>query len=223
MSDGSIVLMGGGGFTGRNIKNDTWRSTDNGATWTQLTASAGWTARAGHRSVLMQDGSIVLMGGADVGGVKNDVWRSTDKGATWEQVNASAGWSARKDFNTVGLPDGSIVLMGGIGGGARMNDVWRLMPGVTPDVTLPTITITYPTARQKFTTATVTVRGTASDNVGLSKVQVKVGSGAWQTATGTTSWSKPVTLVKGSNKITARATDTSGNYKDASVTVTYNK
>jgi hypothetical protein len=89
------------------------------------------------------------------------------------------------------------------------------------DVTLPTITITSPTARQKFTTATITVKGTASDNVGLSKVQVRVGSGAWQTATGTTSWSKPVTLVLGSNKIIARATDTSGNYKYALVTVTY--
>ena len=88
------------------------------------------------------------------------------------------------------------------------------------DVTLPTITITSPTAGQQFTTATATVSGTASDNVGLSKVEVKVGSGSWQTATGTTSWSKSVTLVSGSNTITARATDTSGNIKDASVTVT---
>ena len=88
------------------------------------------------------------------------------------------------------------------------------------DVTLPTITFTSPTAGQQFTTATATVSGTASDNVGLSKVEVKVGSGSWLTATGTTSWSKSVTLVSGSNTITARATDTSGNIKDASVTVT---
>ena len=47
-----------------------------------------------HSSVVMPDGSIVLMGGNDYG-LKNDVWRSTDNGATWTEVNASAGWSAR--------------------------------------------------------------------------------------------------------------------------------
>jgi hypothetical protein len=92
---------------------------------------------------------------------------------------------------------------------------------VTSDVTPPTITITSPKNFQRFTTATVTVKGTAADNVGLSKVEVKVGSGAWQTATGTTSWSKPVTMSRGLNRITARATDTSGNYKDASVIEVY--
>ena len=94
---------------------------------------------------------------------------------------------------------------------------------VTSDVTPPSITITSPKARTKFTTATITVKGTASDNVGLSKVEVKVGSGVWQTATGTTSWSKSVTLARVLNKITARATDTSGNFKDTSVMVIYNK
>ena len=60
-----------------------------------MNASAGWSARYGHSSVVMPDGSIVLMGGYDNGSYKNDVWRSTDNGATWTQVNASAGWSAR--------------------------------------------------------------------------------------------------------------------------------
>ena len=61
-----------------------------------MNASAGWTARYGHSSVAMPDGSIVLMGGCDSSGFKNDVWRSTDNGATWTQVNASAGWTARE-------------------------------------------------------------------------------------------------------------------------------
>jgi hypothetical protein len=95
----------------------------------------------------------------------------------------------------------------------------RIQKFALKEITPPTITITYPKSNQKFTTSTVTVRGTAYDNVGLSKVQVRVGAGAWQTATGTTSWGKSVTLASGPNRITARATDTSGNYKDASVTV----
>ncbi|GAB6286293.1 MAG: hypothetical protein STSR0009_24940 [Methanoregula sp.] len=124
MPDGSIVLMGGLASGGYVWNNDTWRSTDNGVTWTRMNASAGWTGRYGHSSVVMPDGSIVLMGGWIGGGSKNDVWRSTDKGATWTQVNASAGWSARYTHSSVAMPDGSIVLMGGYDGD-RKNDTWR--------------------------------------------------------------------------------------------------
>ncbi|MDO9323690.1 MAG: hypothetical protein Q7T80_01905, partial [Methanoregula sp.] len=62
------------GTTPGVLKNDVWQSTDNGATWTQITSSPGWSARYGHSSVVMPDGSIMLMGGDD-GGYKNDVWR----------------------------------------------------------------------------------------------------------------------------------------------------
>ncbi len=74
-----------------------------------------------------------------------------------------------------------------------------------------------------FTTANVTVCGTASGNVALNKVEVKVESGSYQIATGTESWSKSVTLASGCNTIYARATDTSGNIRETSITVTYNK
>jgi hypothetical protein len=70
-----------------------------------------------------------------------------------------------------------------------------------------------------FKTTTITVSGTASDNVAVGKVEVKVESGSWQTASGTTSWNTPVTLVPGSNRIYARATDTAGNINQTSVRV----
>ena len=69
------------------------------APWTQQTGSAVWSARDGHSSVALPDGSIVLMGGYD-GDDKNDVWRSTDKGVTWTQQTGSAGWSARVSHST---------------------------------------------------------------------------------------------------------------------------
>ena len=122
LPDGSIVLMGG--WSGDGQKNDVWRSTDNGATWTQMTASPGWSERYDHSSVVLPDGSIVLMGGREGGDEKNDVWRSTDNGATWTQVTASAEWSPRYDHSSVVLPDGSIVVIGGFDGGSA-NDVWR--------------------------------------------------------------------------------------------------
>jgi len=125
LPDGSIVLTGGDLGTGFSGKNDVWRSTNNGANWTRMNASAGWSERRGHSSVAMPDGSIVLMGGIDNSGLrKNDVWRSTDKGATWTQMNASAGWVARYGHSSVAMPDGSIVMMGGLTTSYR-NDVWR--------------------------------------------------------------------------------------------------
>jgi PKD repeat protein len=126
MPDGSIVLMGG--YDGNpNYKDDTWRSTNNGTTWTLVNASSGWSARYHHTSVAMVDGSIVLMGGYD-GGYKNDTWRSMDNGATWTLVNASSGWSGRQAHTSVAMVDGSIVLMGGYDvSGNYKNDTWRSM------------------------------------------------------------------------------------------------
>ena len=172
MPDGSIVLMGGEDSS-YNKKNDVWRSTDNGAIWTQMNASAGWSARYDHNNVVMPDGSIVLMGGDD-GSNKNDVWRSTDSGNVWTRVNASAGWSARYSHNSVAMPDGGIVLMGGNIGGSRKNDVWRFIP-VGSSVQNPSHTYTsagvFQVALQAFNTGGynstrkaghITVTGTSS-------------------------------------------------------------
>ncbi len=127
MPDGSIVLMGG--KNGGTYKNDVWRSTDNGATWAQMKPDdlTGWSARASHSSVVMPDGSIVLMGGENGGTYKNDVWKSTDNGATWAQMKPDdlIGWSARASHSSVAMPDGRIVLTGGENGGTYKNDVWR--------------------------------------------------------------------------------------------------
>jgi N-acetylneuraminic acid mutarotase len=125
LPDGSIILMGGYGYT---YLNDVWRSTDQGATWTQMTAAAEWTARQDHTSVALPDGSIVLMGGWDGSNYLNDVWRSTDQGATWTPMTPAAQWAARCEHSSDTLPDGSIVLMGGIGRetvGVIYSDVWR--------------------------------------------------------------------------------------------------
>ena len=140
MPDGSIVLMGGWDQYG-GYKNDVWRSTDDGATWRPMTMNAGWPARAGQSSVVMPDGSIVLMGGWS-GGYDNDVWRSVDDGAIWKQITVSPGWSGRTGQSSVVMPDGSIVLMGGWSG-QENGDVWRLMPAGSSEQS-PSHTYTTP-------------------------------------------------------------------------------
>jgi PKD repeat protein len=61
--------------------NDVWKSTDNGATWSQITENAEWFARNCHSIVSMPDGSIVLTGGYN-GGNRNDVWRIMPAGSS---------------------------------------------------------------------------------------------------------------------------------------------
>ncbi|WP_321431228.1 PKD domain-containing protein [uncultured Methanolobus sp.] len=124
LPDDSIVLMGGGDDS-VTYHNDTWRSTDSGATWSEVNSSSGWTPRVSHSSVVLPDGSIVLMGGYDDSDVVNDVWRSNDNGSTWTEVNSSAGWSARYSQDSVVLPNGEILIMGG-DDYSNLNDVWSM-------------------------------------------------------------------------------------------------
>lgn len=87
------------------------------------------------------------------------------------------------------------------------------------DTVPPSITITYPSNGHVFATTTIVANGTASDNIGLSKVEVSVNGGSFQIAAGTSVWNVSLTLILGSNIINARATDTSGNTNNVSVTV----
>jgi hypothetical protein len=92
------------------------------------------------------------------------------------------------------------------------------------DQTKPTISITSPSNGATLTTDSITVEGTASDaDSGLAKVEVKVGSGSYSGASGTSTWSAQVTLAEGENTITAQATDKAepANTATDSVTVTY--
>jgi hypothetical protein len=91
-----------------------------------------------------------------------------------------------------------------------------------PDETDPTIMITSPSNGTEVTTSTITVSGTASDNKGLNRVQVKVNDDAWSNAAGTASWTYQAALNEGVNNITAKAVDTSDNEAIMKIIVIYN-
>ena len=92
-----------------------------------------------------------------------------------------------------------------------------------PDSTSPTATIVSPTSASTYSTnaSSLTLSGTASDNVGV--IQVR-----WQNdtmrlsgvASGLTNWTASVPLQAGSNSISILAFDTAGNIGTDAVTVT---
>jgi Bacterial Ig domain len=84
--------------------------------------------------------------------------------------------------------------------------------GSTPpsgDTTKPILTVAKtPKSTNK---AKVTIKGTASDQGGIARVQYRVGKGSFKNATGTTNWQIKAALKKGKNTITIIATDAAGN------------
>jgi hypothetical protein len=84
------------------------------------------------------------------------------------------------------------------------------------DTTKPVVTITIPGSGLTVG-GVLSVTGTASDNVSVATVQVKIDGGDYANATGTTSWTYTLdttTLGAGTHTVTARATDGSANTSD---------
>src|SRR5437667_301225 len=105
------------------------------------------------------------------------------------------------------------------GEGPRSNEV-SATPTAAPDSTPPTAAIGSLPNNTVVNSTTITLTGTASDNVAIEKVEVSADGSTWILATGTTSWSATLTLREGQNTIFVRTTDTSGNVSIATITVT---
>ena len=136
--------------------NDVWRSSD-GATWEQVTPSAGWSPRPGHQCVVVLDQIVCFGGYGEVVGLPPipanpmDIWASKD-GATWTELMppASPPWNAgssdgiKYDFDALVISGGrrglrpSIMTFGGdrerfglptaVNAFLIDNDVWQLEP-----------------------------------------------------------------------------------------------
>lgn len=123
--DNKMWVLGGSNNHGTvTDKNDVWYSSD-GANWTQATASAPWSTRQTHTSVVF-DGKIWVMGGYRVAGIHlNDIWSSSD-GINWTQVTSSAPWGPRTAHSSVVLGGRMWI----IGGQWDRNDVWSSSDGL---------------------------------------------------------------------------------------------
>ena len=95
--------------------------------------------------------------------------------------------------------------------------------GAGSDTTPPTVTITSPTSSPTYTVtgSSLTLQGTASDNVGVTQVTWVNSRGGSGTATGTSSWNATaIALQLGSNVLTVTARDGAANTATANLTVT---
>jgi len=92
----------------------------------------------------------------------------------------------------------------------------------TTDTTAPSVSIGSPTAGSTVQ-GSVTVSGTATDNVAVASVAVSIDGGSYSGASGAAPWGFQLNssgYADGSHTISARATDTSGNSKVVSESVT---
>lgn len=142
-----------------------------------------------------------------------------------------SGPSATLNFSVSGLGSGtnSIVVnaydAAGNVGTALVNVVVQL-PSPPPDTAPPTLALSEPTDGSTVNTSSVTVRGSASDAVGVTRVAVQLNGGAEQNASITpgpaVSFSRTVSgLANGTNVIVVNAYDAAGNKASTSLRITY--
>jgi hypothetical protein len=93
-----------------------------------------------------------------------------------------------------------------------------------PDTSAPTVSLSTPTSGGSYVadSAAMMVTGTATDNVGVSRVVWANDRGGSGTASGTGSWTAGnIALSEGTNTLTFTAEDAAGNRGSLNLTVTY--
>jgi hypothetical protein len=89
--------------------------------------------------------------------------------------------------------------------------------------TTPTVSVSFSSVPSSVVCGnSATITGSASASLGLANVSISVDGGAYQAATGTTSWSYTLNttgIAVGTHTVTARAVDTGGNSKTASASI----
>eukprot|EP00927_Polykrikos_kofoidii_P039335 TRINITY_DN33741_c0_g1_i1.p1 TRINITY_DN33741_c0_g1~~TRINITY_DN33741_c0_g1_i1.p1 ORF type:complete len:352 (+),score=60.13 TRINITY_DN33741_c0_g1_i1:83-1057(+) len=109
--------------------NDVWVSANGGRTWESHGDDMPWQSRGGHSLVALDNGALVLMGGAFFAGedheeqLQSDVWMSKDEGRTWQLMTADAPWGPR-GYHRAQAIGNRMLLLGGFNG-SYLNDVWE--------------------------------------------------------------------------------------------------
>jgi hypothetical protein len=134
-------------------------------------------------------------------------------------LSGGAGWTVASVTLAAGANPISVVAIDRAGNVATDTIIVYYDPPTDP----PVVTITGPSSPPSFTTnsATIVLSGTASDLVGIDRVEWLNGTtGAGGIAAGTTSWFEPsVSLNPGPNLVTVTAFDLVGNSSSEQITI----
>jgi hypothetical protein len=158
-------------------------------------------------------GAVTVSGSSSDNAAVSSVSVSVD-GGPWSTASGTGSWSW--SWSTSSWPNGTHTVAAravDTSGNASTTSVSVTVSNPTADTTAPTVAFGTPAAGATVS-GTVTVNGTASDNASVTKVEVKVDSGVWQTTSGTLAWSwawSTSAAAAGTHTLTARATDSSGN------------
>ncbi|MEO0228267.1 MAG: FG-GAP-like repeat-containing protein [candidate division WOR-3 bacterium] len=101
---------------------------------------------------------------------------------------------------------------------------WSIISKFTIDIEAPLIQITSPTPNPTYSTdqPTINIKGSASDNIGVTQVTWANNRGGGGIASGTDSWEiNGIPLFEGENIITVTARDAAGNINTDTLTVNY--
>jgi hypothetical protein len=173
--------------------------------------------------------SSVSLSGAAAGGTGAiGVTWSSSSGASGVAAGSAAAWNIANVALAVGA--NTIVVTASAGGTQVSKSVIVTRQTVSTtgsgtgsgssDTTPPSLTITSPSSATMSTTAaSVTIAGTASDNVGVALVSWATNFGQAGVASGTTAWSAAIPLIVGNNSVTVRAADAAGNVGWRSVVI----
>jgi hypothetical protein len=163
-------------------------------------------------------GGTVVAGTLTVAGTASDnvsvakVEVSVD-GGPYRLAKGTATWSLAVD--TTVYPDSAhtIIARASDPAGNRATATVSVTSNNVPDdVAAPRVTLVSP-ADGATVSGTLTVAGTASDDIGVAKVEVSVDGGPFRLAQGTGSWSlglDTTTYADGAHTITAKASDAAG-------------
>ena len=133
----TLYIMGGQNAGGAH--EDVWKSTDDGANWTQIQANAPWGKRSGLQAVVYEN-EIYVVGGTSSTDPATLIWKSAN-GVDWTAVPISTTEiGAREFFGAAAVthtdstdPTNPVERLGFvIFGGKGKNDTWRTGNYINP-------------------------------------------------------------------------------------------
>jgi predicted xylose isomerase-like sugar epimerase len=161
--------------------------------------------------------SVALTGVAsDASGIARVKW-STDKGQVGDAIGTTS-WSIPAVTVASGTTTVTVTAYDNSGSASSVT-----LSIVYADSSKPSVKIYMPTTASTLSTSasTLTIAGTATDNLGVTAVTWATNNGMGGAAFGTASWTTPsLMLVPGTNVITITARDAAGNTGVAVLTVT---